>query len=400
MQEYYKTKTELAIYLGVAESTVRNWIARAVSGKLNLQLKEINGKHYIIKNTHNHNTVLKLIQDGRKHRSMDHKANVYAGSELYSTLDSKQILSLINSLEINKEIPFKYVYLGRGADHWDNLYYKMLDQGVNKSYSNDLESLEILFNFIIKHFADYPKINLVDLGPGNSNPVLKFIDRLQKLNKLNSYITVDISKTMLKVSEKKLKGYGLKIKSQQFIHDFEINSLQDILFGSKQSIDGYKIPNLILLLGQTLSNGNSQSKILQNIKEGMYPNDYLLISGTLDDPKTRINFSTFETEEGNNLVLHIPQLLGLTQDLYKRELIYNQITHTREYNLVLKKDVLINFSEYNTEVILYKNERINLWKCKDDTIESISQKSELAGLNISLICKYPDEPEVIYMLGL
>lgn len=403
MQEYYRSNVEIAKEFGLAESTVRKWIKRALAGDMNLQLIEVKDKQKILKNEHNRLLLEDLSEKARSIRTTDQLEVIEASEELEDYFSKRQILALINSIEVLQEIPIKYIYIGKGAGFWDKMYNKSVTTATSsyQSHSSDIMILETLYTFIIKHFRKFPKINIVDIGQGNSEPVIPLLKKLQAENKLNSYITIDISREMQEIAKEHIERSGLKINHQMINLDFESQSLQDSLFEVKNDDnEAQVIPNLLLMLDGTLANSNSQTKILENIREGMCPEDFLLIGDSLDNPRTRARFPAFDIEEGSNLFMHIPYLLGLENDLFDRKLIYNPEKDMRECNLVLKKNIDLYFPSHNRTIKLYKQDKINIWKHKKDTFEFISHKAKQAGLQLHMICKYPEESEVIYMLGI
>ena len=73
--------------------------------------------------------------------------------------------------------------------------------------------------------------------------------------------------------------------------------------------------------------------------EGMCPEDLLIVSNALENPASTINFATFTISEIHVLDTKIARALNLSEELTENELIYNEKTGYREYNLVLQKDI-------------------------------------------------------------
>lgn len=400
MNNYYNTKTEIAYLFGVSEGTVRNWIKRTINKELNLDLADIDGDLKIIKNTHNDSLINKLIKNGRKYRQLDLKEERKVSSKLEKLLSYNQTLTLINSIEVNKEVPLKFAYLGEGADIWNKFYLSTKKGDVYSSNNSDVFLLDKQYPIIIEHFAPNQKINVVDLGSGNGYPVTEILKKLKSENKLNSYVAIDISQKILDITKKNIEKVNLGVPIHTFIADFESQSLQDILYSIKHNEQDQNIPNLILMLGSTLPNIEPQIQPLLNIKAGMTVEDYLITSNAYDKPETRTSFPAFEFEDGKELILQIPKLLGLNNENCKTEKIYNQKKGLKEFNLVLQKDLQITFPKLNKTIKLYINDRINVWKYRRDTFELINKKCKDAELVQHFTVRNPHMNQIMYMVGI
>ena len=399
MIEYYKTKAEVAYEYGVAESTVRKWINKSKEKKLNLELISVKNRNYIINNEHNRSVMRNQVEQYRHFRTSDLKSEVKVKNELYNILNKRQLLSLISTIQISKSIPIKYSYLGKGAKYWDNQYASKAYSG--RAGNSNIYFLDTLYKYITDHYQD-SKLNIIDVGAGNSEPTIPLVQRLIEEGKLNIYAAIDISDTMLKISRKHLLEAGVaESYLSQYKLDYEQISMQDILFEVKDSgSDELEIPNFILMLDSSLGNINTPANVLQNVQSGMFPDDFLCISSAYDNVKTRGIFQEYESRDNHLRKLYIPQLLGLSEEEYEKEMIYNDKLNRKEYNLVMKKDVSIYFEKINKTISLFIGERLNLWSYQRDTFFSISQKAEQANLKLRLIARNPKASSIIYMLGL
>lgn len=397
MPTYYKKQVEIAREFGISEGTVTNWIKGAINGKNNIQLHKVNDDHYIIKNEHNRVVMLNLAQNGRKFRSEESEVDLVVKDELYDIMSENQVISLINSLKIRKTIPNKYDYFEDGADLWKRFYEETVSNTSYMITDADNYLLSTLYTYLEGFFQDSTKVNVFDVGPGTSEPSIALLKKLYSTKKISKYVAVDISPRIIEISRETLKKTIPDLEYTFSINDIENESLQSVIYQHNVYSGSKKTKNLILFLGATIGMFENQIKILQNIQDGMSPDDLLIISNSVDTVKNRTAFPAFELEVGDMQVRYIASLMNLTDDLFDKEFRYNQETSMREYNLVLNKNVNISFPRFNIIIELKKGERINVWKHKRDTFEFISEKIKQSGMKLQFVAKHPTDPQVIYM---
>ncbi len=105
--------------------------------------------------------------------------------------------------------------------------------------------------------------------------------------------------------------------------------------------------------------------------------------------------STFQTPSK----IAAARKLGFREDLTKVEAKYNEKTGFREVNLVLKKDLELEFKELKYKLQFYKNERINIALHRKDTFASISKLAEDIRIKLKLVFKNPNYENVMYIMG-
>ena len=54
--------------------------------------------------------------------------------EFYSIFSEEEVLRIIHSLELKREIPLKYSYKGKGAKIWNDFYLKYIIMILKKNY--------------------------------------------------------------------------------------------------------------------------------------------------------------------------------------------------------------------------------------------------------------------------
>ncbi|WP_339381078.1 class I SAM-dependent methyltransferase [Brasilonema sp. UFV-L1] len=363
-----------------------------------LQLTEVDGVQHILKNEHNWLIMTEQAEKGRKHKHLESRQVVTVSDELYKILDDNQLIGLINSLEVSKKIPHKLVYLNKGADLWEKFYERTLQDTTYQTTSSDLYFFENQYRLIKDTINTESKINVVDIGGGNGEPAMPLLRQLQQDNLLNSYTAIDISSEMLEYTKKHLIRSGIRVPTDFHVCDFEIQSLQNILFKTKY-MGGARKPTIVLALGGILFNSNDVAQTFKHVVEGLCPEDLFIVTNALDNPSAPVNFSTFTIPEIYELDTKVARLLNLSEDLTDNELIFNEKTRFREYNLVLQKDIDLSFKKFNHTVKLYKYDKINIWMHMKDTFESINQTANTLNVGLRAVIKHPVFDNVMYAMS-
>lgn len=398
MLDYYSSRYEIAKIFGVSEGAVRNWIRKTLEKEIHLQLTEVDGVQHILKNEHNWLIMTEQAEKGKKHKHLELRQEVIVSDELYEILDESQLVELINSLEVNKTIPHKLAYLNGGADLWEKFYERTLQDTTYQTTSSDLYFFENQYRLIKDTISTDRKVNVVDIGGGNGEPAMPLLRQLQQDNLLNSYTAIDISTNMLEYAKEHLKKSGIRASTSFQICDFEVQSLQNILFKTKYT-EGVRMPTVVLALGGILFNNSDITQAFKHVTEGLCPEDLLIVTNALDNPNAPINFSTFTIPEIHELDTKIARLMNLSEDLTSSEFIFNEKTRYREYNLILQKDIDLHFKKLNHIIKLYKHNKINIWMHMKDTFEGINQTAETLNVKLRAIIKHPTFDNVMYMMG-
>lgn len=381
--KYFKN-TELAKIHHVSEKTVRNWIKSSKSGKNKIKLYQHNGYTYIANTSQNNAFIEQLVAKGKKYKNSRGFKTVKPKPAFYKTYTVEQILHIISSLVIHREIPTQYTYADGGAAFWDNyaqrLYSEPNPNIINQTIELLSESTECLSRFVNQH----PKINIVDLGPGNGLPIKNTLEHFVQSGRVNKYIAIDCSDQMLDILEKNVRGwFGDKLSFQRTVRDFSRQPFDD-LFLDDYTNDEKDVPiNVVFFLGNTLNNFRSPRQALHNINESLGPNDILVYSGYLDTPKTRRYFD-FNVSTGSQVNQKIRSelilgLLGIEDSLYDIETKYNEQNRERSICMVPKFDILIEFelSKGTRSIEISKGDPILIWRGRhNNSVETISQFDE------------------------
>ena len=192
-------------------------------------------------------------------------------------------------------------------------------------------------------------LNIIDLGCGDGKKAAILIEKMKGKVKMR-YCPIDISSYMVGKAIKEISRIkaGKVIDFQWNISDFE--NIENISILLRQG--EYK-KNLFLLLGNTLGNFEI-NELLYEVRSSMKSGDFLLIGNGLDNRHPEEILKSYDTEEVNNFLIHIPLQLGL-----KREdvTIGTRFANGRvELYYTINNDKKINFQ--NRSVELYSGDQI------------------------------------------
>ncbi|MBC7406138.1 MAG: L-histidine N(alpha)-methyltransferase [Candidatus Parcubacteria bacterium] len=395
MLAYYKSRTEITREFGVSEGAVRNWIRKAIDGKLSLQLIELNNTQYILKNSHNFNLIHLLVAKGQKFRPNESRLTVTVPDEVYNILDETQIHALMADLKANKNISFKFAYLGDGSKNWHTLM-RQYDYGCNQK---DAYLLKQSLNLILDHYNDDTVFNIIDIGCGTAEPIFQFLTDLKSAGKLNSYTALDISESILKLNKEVITAAFPTVPYDNIVADFETRSLQRKIFQNSY-LGNTKTINLALCLGGTLYNYEDYIISLYHIRDALSPLDKLIISNPfLGNDLDNYSFDNYLGSDFKKFINWFPSLLGFNEENCSEIQGYNEKTGFREYHIVMNRDVELCFEKYQTNILFKKYDKIRFCLGRKDTFEHIQNTAKLAGLKSSWIIKHPSSNSVMYMLG-
>ncbi|HSW98298.1 MAG TPA: L-histidine N(alpha)-methyltransferase [Candidatus Saccharimonadales bacterium] len=379
--KYFKN-TELAKLYNVSEKSVRNWIEAAKEGKLDLQLFYEGERAYIADSTKNSNVIERLVDKGKKYKnSRGHKV-ISPTAAFYELFDAKDIFDIVSNLDIYKEIPLQYSYFDGGAKIWDTYVQRLAGEDSPNILKNTIELLNLSEPYIEGIVGSDAKINVVDIGPGNCYPVRELLEKLVKENRLNRYICIDISPSMLEIAEKNIrKWFGKRVKFEGYTRDITYERFDDLL--ALDSFDKEQIiHNVVLFLGSTMSNFREPSEPLHTIHNSMGKNDLLVFSKQLDTLKARRYFDFYtQSEEPGHLQLppksrFAIELLNIDRSLYDIELFFDKEKMSRRAQVRLKVALSIEFNlNGRAKVINFnKGDSLLLYRHNhQDTFQTISQ---------------------------
>lgn len=343
---YFK-HSDLVDKYHVSLKTVHNWIDAAKSGKLELDLYEHKGRTYIANKPSNITVLQKLSEHGKKYRNTRYQKVIHPTKEFYDIYSRRQILDIISSLTIHREIPHKYSYLDGGAYNWDSWVQRLAQESAPNMVHNTLELVNSSLDSIDSLLKDREKINVIDLGVGNALPVNDLVGHLIKRGILHRYIGVDISQTMLDIAEKNLKDwFGAAIKFEGHVRDFSFERFDDLLVNDMLDDEEGKTLNLVLLFGSTPLNFRSPTDALRVIYGSMSENDLLVFTCKPDTENSRRYFDFGPDEDYVGLSPNekfVPDLLNIDESLYEVETGFSEQKRMRYVRIRLKTAIVIEF---------------------------------------------------------
>lgn len=357
----YFRNTELAKLHHVSEKSVRNWIDAAQTGKIDLQLFEHNGKHFIANTSKNTSIIEKLVEKGKKYKNTRGIKKLKPKTEFYQYYNTKQIVDIISNITIHRETPLQYTYVDGGAADWDKYAARLLNEPTPNILNSTINMLEMASDYL-DQLTGNKKINVVDLGPGNGLPIRPTLERLLKQNRLNRYIPIDISQHMLNILEANIKKwFGDSITIEPHMLDISFERFSDFL----SNLTDTETVNIIFLLGGTIGNFRSPAQVLQTINNSMGAEDLLIVASYLDTPKNRLYFDYYTSDRKvpvqDGLIL---DLLNIDESLYEVEQVFNQEKRARSISIYPKLDLSITFElpTGTKEIELRKGEPILIWR--------------------------------------
>ncbi|MDF5733789.1 MAG: L-histidine N(alpha)-methyltransferase, partial [Rhizonema sp. PD38] len=194
-------------------------------------------------------------------------------SEFYSIFSQEEVLGIIHALEVRREIPLKYSYKGRGAKIWDNFYQKYIIPKWYRTSNVEIDLLKKNFEYISSKTQNCHKVNIIDVGAGNSYPVKEFVRKLNKLGKIHKYIALDISEELLNLSQNNFQKWFPQIEFVSSTIDIENSSIPEVLLKNPEDT-----VNIILHLGVTIGNHQNRTEALKNFRDSMGTNDILVFT--------------------------------------------------------------------------------------------------------------------------
>ncbi|MBW4605085.1 MAG: L-histidine N(alpha)-methyltransferase [Calothrix sp. FI2-JRJ7] len=298
-------------------------------------------------------------------------------SEFYTVFSQKEILNLIEALKTRREIPLKYSYKGAGANIWDNFYRKLIVPNWYRS-NVEINLLRDNFEYLNGKTQNCHKVNIIDVGAGNSYPVKEYIRKLDKLGKINRYTALDISEELLDVSKKNFTKWFPFIKYTNSYIDIENNPIPEYLLHQNGI-------NIFLHLGVTIGNLQHRIKALKNFRQSMSENDLLVLTNEIG------NNSQWDGIPRGGCYYHAEQIyqrinknIGIQHQDCELVRKYDETTDSVVANLKFTCDYTIDFSGtgIDKKVVISKDEEITIWRHHKHQLPELIQELEQAGLKL------------------
>ncbi|MEI1377056.1 L-histidine N(alpha)-methyltransferase [Nostoc sp. UHCC 0926] len=306
-------------------------------------------------------------------------------SEFYSLFSEEEVIGIIHALEIRREIPLKYSYKGRGAKIWDDFYLKYIIPTWYRTSSVEVDLLKKNFKYFNDNIKSGERVNIVDVGAGNSYPVKNFIQRLNKLGKVNKYIALDISEELLHLSKNNFRKWFPLIEFISSTIDIENSSIPKILFQNKASLEIDDTAKIFFHLGVTIGNHQNRDEVLKNFRDSMGKNDFLVFTN-----ETGSN-SQWDGNVRGGCKYHVEEIYGWVKnnigiksedcELVRK---YDLKTDSIVANMKFRHNYTINFSRMGIDkkIEISEGEEITIWRHHKYEIPKLLQELEHSGLQL------------------
>ncbi|QOV21289.1 L-histidine N(alpha)-methyltransferase [Anabaenopsis elenkinii] len=307
--------------------------------------------------------------------------------EFNSIFSHAELLELVHSLELKREIPLKYGYKGQGGKIWHSFYEKYLIPKWFQPANVEIDLLQDNFDYINgsqwltpgDSSENYQRMNIIDVGAGNSYPVKKFISRLVKLGRINKYIALDISQELLSVSKANLTQWFPQVQFESYTVDIENAPISPEILGNQD------IPKIFLHLGVTIGNHQDRSKALQNFRHSMNQNDLLVFTNEVGDN------SQWDGIPRGGLKYHVDGIyrwmtdkLGIAAEDCQLVRKYDIITDSVTANIKFHRHYTINFRQLGIDktVGISADEEVTIWRHHKYQIPELMDELAAAGLEV------------------
>ncbi|HYG84098.1 MAG TPA: L-histidine N(alpha)-methyltransferase [Verrucomicrobiae bacterium] len=397
---YFKS-TELAEKYGVSRRTITNWIEQTRQGRLNLELVEDSGRHYISNNPKNHLIMKGLVPLRRKFLNTLSLKHAQPIPEFYKLYSKAQILDIITNIETGREISREYNYIDEGAYFWDGYAQRLYEDKSPNMLNSTIKLLDLNLKYIESLLERYKYVNIVDVGVGNALPTKALTEHFLKTGKLKRYIGIDISPTMLEVAEHNLKKwFGEDVKFEGYCKNISFERFSEVIAEPPAK----ETANLVLVLGGTLGNFREPEDGIRTIMHSMQRSDLLAYTVALDSPTMRNRFSFPLTAEEPLPPQYkfIVDKLGIDPSFYDVEVGFNEQESARYLQIRLKHALNITFTMdgYEWLVSLNKDDKILLWRARHESATQVVNHFSNNRFNPLQVSKTPDNDYMLLLATL
>lgn len=380
------SQADVAKRCNVTRATVSRWVELAKEKKNNLELDMSNKIVRVLDLPNNDLELNRLATEAKKYRNSIPLKEVLVSEDFYSFFSEEEAIEIITNLEFKKKSNLKYSYKGIGASYWNEIY----KSNISPIRKTTLELIENLFNDIKYILGNANGINVIDIGPGNSEPVISFLKDINKQKLLSKYIAVDISQEMLDIAKKTVELEIPTTDIKTYVADIEYSRLNKIFFENKSF--ELNIHNLILFIGNTIVNFEDQVNILKNFRSGMTDTDILVLSLSLnsDANKSVLNYiKTYEAGYRQTLVLN---KIGIDTINCEVKVVYDESIQCKTKFVILDKDYTLEFKILGKAktIRLHKDQEIVIWRHYLSSMEDVVAKLNMAGFETLVTRKSHD----------
>lgn len=389
----YFSHTDIENTYHVSKRTVHNWIGSAKSGRITLELYKKGSRSYIANTPDNLETLTSLAESGKKKRNIRYQKTVSPAPNFYKLLSKTQILDMISSIDIHRELPRQYNYFGEGAHNWDVHVKYLIKNKLPNLLEATVDLLKTNQQAISDLLANAEKVNIIDIGPGNAMPARGLMEQVLGLKKLNRYIAIDLSQGMLDIAETNIGNwFNGGVKFEGYIRDITHQRFDDIIVDDMLSDSSDKIINIALFMGGTPVNLRAPSDAIRTITNSLSPRDLVVYTDEPDNEAERVRFNFHKMPTRDVLSpnhRYMFDLLGIIPNLYTVETGFNEDKKIRYIRIRLNAAINIEF-KFGDNVRLVKLDKddvivaLRVWHWTSPEIVELFENEGLTLLQLSL----------------
>ncbi len=393
---YFKN-SELTKTYKVALNTVLNWIKAAQNGKLDIELVKKGERFFIANTARNINALNDLAISRKKYRNSRTARRVVPHDHFYEVYSESEILDIVATLDVRREVPRAYNYFDDGAHYWDKYAHELEAQDTPNIMNRTRSLLDANQGYIDTLIKPFHRVNVIDIGVGNALPVRSFLGNLLSSGKLGRYLALDISPGMLEIAEQNIKSwFDDKINFEGHKIDITHERFGNFLANEYLNNQSESTINLILFLGGTLGNLRAPADTLAVIANSMGRADMLLMSQKLDSTRTRHYFD-FNTSPNNPSLAPIHRfvfdMLNIDESLYRVEMGFHPEHHARyiRVHLIVSLQIEFRLADGIRLISLEKGDSILLWYFWQQTLPEVSDQLIKGGFYPIHLSQSPDK---------
>jgi uncharacterized SAM-dependent methyltransferase len=377
--KFYRN-TEIASEYGLSLPTIGNWIKDTLVNKKSLELIVHNGKHHIAKTDLNIQLIKQYVSEGFKYKPLNARVVAEPNSQYIKYLSDKQLIEIKKGISDKKLLDIKYSYIDGGAALWDNMYES--SAGSSATY-DPYNKMNILTIPRILELLGNTKINIIEIGAGNGKPLLQFLLALTKehrKNKINAYISVDISSEMNEIQKRNIKSELPELAFSSYVVDVENETFEEIVYEIHQKSP--ETTNVFVMYGGTFGNFENPEKVVMNIEKSMMTGDLLCINNPYPHPDRFKDAKYMYESPTLDHYLFASRSLGLQAGSQDLEYSFDSKTTTKKLYLNIPVDHTIKFNINGHEEVLDipKGTRLLVWQSRMtdlDYFQSITMHYDL-----------------------
>jgi transposase len=353
--------SQIAKLFKVSNTTVTNWIEAAEKGLVNLELTTVGTRKVVIDSLQNRELLQMLKNKGKKHVGKSNRKYVKPDLAIYKIFNDSQLSEIFTGIQSRNTIPYKYSFFNKGASLWDKNYNYKKTTEFNE-YNTAMDAHNLIEENLDRIFLSFEKfkdinfhINLIDIGSGNGEPAIQFIEKLLAKEIQVRYIPVDFSQDLLDIASKKISQKFPSVAIIPHLTDLENSNISKILLENKSKND----INFVMMLG-ILGNYKGDPAFLRRIRNALSENDHLILGCQIlseNIPLQPSSINSFHTERTE----WIANSLGLKNFYYTDNIIKVKPQKLYEYRTIkITNDVTITVKINNKEHTINLAENDNL----------------------------------------